>query len=105
MPTPAHSTSLHPLDTFPPFRRWRPSPLRNLVYTFVWNVLIGIVLACGARLFGSTTPFGPRATRSRPCKVDPRLSGPESVTSRHSCALIERYTAHECWRGSAGPTD
>jgi len=58
MPTPAPTTSLHPLDTFPPFRRWRPSPLRNLVYTFVWNVLIGIVLACGARLSGSTTPFG-----------------------------------------------
>lgn len=57
MPTPAPTTSLHPLDTFPPFRRWRPSPLRNLVYTFVWNVLIGIMLAGGARLFGSTTPF------------------------------------------------
>ena len=57
MPTPAPVTSLHPLDTFPPFRRWRPSPLRNLVYTFIWNVLIGAVLACGAWLSGSTVPF------------------------------------------------
>jgi signal transduction histidine kinase len=48
---------LHPLETFAPFRRWRPSPLRNLVYTFVWNGLIGIALACAAVLFGSRAPL------------------------------------------------
>jgi signal transduction histidine kinase len=49
---------MHPLETFAPFRRWRPSPLRNLVYTFVWNCLIGIALVCAAILFGSRAPLG-----------------------------------------------
>jgi signal transduction histidine kinase len=58
MPTPATTPSLHPLETFALFRRWRPSPLRNLVYTFVWNGIIGGALACAAVLFGSRAPFG-----------------------------------------------
>jgi regulator of RNase E activity RraA len=49
---------MHPLDTFAPFRRWRPSPLRNLVYTFVWNSIIGVALAGAALLFGSRAPLG-----------------------------------------------
>ncbi|WP_322403540.1 sensor histidine kinase [Massilia luteola] len=57
MPTSA-TPSMHPLETFAPFRRWPPSPLRNLVYTFVWNGLVGIALACAAVLFGSAMPFG-----------------------------------------------
>ena len=52
MPTSA-TTSMHPLETLAPFRRWRPSPLRNFVYTFVWNGLIGVALAGAAILFGS----------------------------------------------------
>jgi signal transduction histidine kinase len=55
MPTSA-TTSMHPLETFAPFRRWRPSPLRNLVYTLVWNGLIGVALAGAALLFGNRTP-------------------------------------------------
>jgi signal transduction histidine kinase len=58
MPTPATTPSMHPLETFALFRRWRPSPLRNLVYTFVWNCLIGVALACAALLFGNATPIG-----------------------------------------------
>jgi signal transduction histidine kinase len=57
MTTPA-TTSMHPLDSFPPFRRWRPSPLRNVVYTFVWNGLIGVALTGAVYLFGSRPPFG-----------------------------------------------
>jgi signal transduction histidine kinase len=49
---------MHPLDSFPPFRRWRPSPLRNVVYTFVWNGLIGVALTGAVYLFGSRPPFG-----------------------------------------------
>ena len=52
MPTSA-TTSMHPLETLAPFRRWRPSPLHNFVYTFVWNGLIGVALAGAAILFGS----------------------------------------------------
>ncbi|HUP96606.1 MAG TPA: sensor histidine kinase [Usitatibacter sp.] len=31
----------HPLEVFPFFRRWKPAPLRELVYTFIWNGGIG----------------------------------------------------------------
>ncbi|MCS0630839.1 histidine kinase [Telluria mixta] len=55
MPTPA-TTSMHPLESFAPFRRWRPSSLRNLVYTFVWNGIIGVALTCVALLFGTRAP-------------------------------------------------
>jgi signal transduction histidine kinase len=58
MPTPATTPSMHPLETFALFRRWRPSPLRDLVYTLVWNCLIGVALACAALLFGNATPIG-----------------------------------------------
>ena len=57
MTTPA-TPSMHPLESFAPFRRWRPSPLRNLVYTFVWNGIIGVVLTGAVYLFGSRPPFG-----------------------------------------------
>lgn len=57
MPTPA-TTPMHPLDTFAPFRRWRPSPLRNLVYTFVWNSIIGVALGGAGLLFGSRAQPG-----------------------------------------------
>ena len=55
--TPPATPSMHPLDSFAPFRRWRPSPLRNLVYTFVWNGIIGVALTCVALLFGSRAPI------------------------------------------------
>jgi hypothetical protein len=31
----------HPLEMFPIFRRWPRSPLRDVLYTFTWNCLIG----------------------------------------------------------------
>jgi sensor histidine kinase YesM len=34
----------HPLELFPIFRRWRPSPLRSVVYTLLWSSLIGLVI-------------------------------------------------------------
>jgi signal transduction histidine kinase len=58
MPPPTATPSLHPLETFAPFRRWRPSPLRNLVDTFVWTDIVGVALACAALLFASRAPFG-----------------------------------------------
>jgi signal transduction histidine kinase len=41
---------MHPLEVFAPFRRWPPSPLRNLVYTVLWNCLLGLALALATRL-------------------------------------------------------
>jgi sensor histidine kinase YesM len=41
---PAHQAD-HPLDAIALFRRWPPSPLRNIVYTFLWNSLIALFLA------------------------------------------------------------
>jgi signal transduction histidine kinase len=49
---------MHPLEMFAPFRRWPPSPLRNILYTIVWNGIIGVALACAAFLFGSRASFG-----------------------------------------------
>ncbi|WP_305823275.1 sensor histidine kinase [Massilia brevitalea] len=52
---------VHPLEVLAPFRRIRASPLRNLIYTFVWNCLIGLVLAVAEEwLFHRSGPFGPR---------------------------------------------
>lgn len=31
----------HPLEMIPFFRRWKPSTLRDLLYTFIWNCLLG----------------------------------------------------------------
>lgn len=42
LPLPAAS---HPLELFAPFRRWPASPARDLLYTLLWNSLIGLVLA------------------------------------------------------------
>jgi hypothetical protein len=38
--TPAHS--FHPLEIIPVFRRWPCSPVRDLVYTFIWNSLFAV---------------------------------------------------------------
>jgi signal transduction histidine kinase len=48
----------HPLELIAPFRRWRPSPLRNLLYTALWNSLIGLALALAwTFLFAGRAPF------------------------------------------------
>ena len=52
---------VHPLEVLAPFRRIRASPLRNVIYTLVWNCLIGLVLAAAEQwLAGRPGSFGPR---------------------------------------------
>jgi hypothetical protein len=50
MPSRTSERLMHPLEVFAPFRRWPPSPLRNLVYTVLWNCLVGLTLALAARV-------------------------------------------------------
>lgn len=38
----AHGTPFHPLEIIPFFRRWKYSLGRDIVYTFIWNGLIGL---------------------------------------------------------------
>ena len=47
-----HPSTTHPLELIAPFRRWRPSPLRNLVYTLVWNCLVGVLIALALWIAG-----------------------------------------------------
>lgn len=42
-------TTTHPLDMLPLFRRWRPSPARDVLYTAIWNVLMAFVLVAASR--------------------------------------------------------
>src|SRR5438067_3359651 len=51
------STANHPLELIAPFRRWPPSPLRNLVYTARWNSLIGLALALAGWAFTQGARF------------------------------------------------
>ncbi|WP_179958359.1 sensor histidine kinase [Chitinimonas arctica] len=53
-PTPAPPTidRWHPLELFPWFRQWPNSPLRNLLYTFIWNMGLGSVMAMVSLLSG-----------------------------------------------------
>lgn len=44
----------HPLDMIPLFRRWPSSPLRNLVYTGIWNVGLALCLTGAYLMFGSS---------------------------------------------------
>jgi len=46
----------HPLEQIPLFRRWRPSPLRNLLYTGLWNCLIGLGLTLYMIVLGGAAP-------------------------------------------------
>jgi len=46
----------HPLELFAPFRRWPVSPARDLVYTLLWNSLIGVVLALCLWIFFGAPP-------------------------------------------------
>jgi hypothetical protein len=41
----------HPLELIAPFRRWRASPLRNIVYTAIWSSLIGLALSVARLMF------------------------------------------------------
>jgi sensor histidine kinase YesM len=41
----------HPLEIIGYFRRWPPGPLRDVLYTFVWNCLLAALFYLGAVLF------------------------------------------------------
>jgi sensor histidine kinase YesM len=43
--------SFHPLEVIPYFRRWPCSPLRDVIYTFIWNCGIGFAFALLGMLF------------------------------------------------------
>ncbi len=43
----------HPLEMFPVFRRWPHSVLRDVVYTFIWSVMIGVTFATIGLMFGA----------------------------------------------------
>ena len=58
MSTRSSPSGAHPLDIIPVFRRWPASPSRNLVYTFLWSSLIGLLLAVATCAFmGTVRPF------------------------------------------------
>ncbi|MGG7607585.1 sensor histidine kinase [Massilia sp. BKSP1R2A-1] len=52
MITTAHLRRGHPLELIPLFRRWPPSPLRNLLYTAIWSSLLALALTVLQQLFG-----------------------------------------------------
>lgn len=58
MPHATDTPSLHPLEIFPPFRRWPRSPQRDIGFTLIWDAIVGVVLACVLYLAGSRKPFG-----------------------------------------------
>jgi signal transduction histidine kinase len=43
----------HPLDLIPLFRRWPSSPVRDFLYTGVWNTMIAAFLTGAALMFGA----------------------------------------------------
>ncbi|MCW3005277.1 MAG: sensor histidine kinase, partial [Conexibacter sp.] len=47
------SAGAHPLDLIPLFRRWPCSPIRNVVYTGLWNTLIALFLTAVNQMSGS----------------------------------------------------
>ncbi|WP_229421154.1 sensor histidine kinase [Telluria antibiotica] len=59
MPHATDIPSLHPLEIFPPFRRWPRSPQREIVFTIIWDAIVGVVLACVLYVSGSGKPFVP----------------------------------------------
>ena len=52
LPTPVAFNNWHPLQLIPYFSRWPASPLRNLLYTFIWNNLFGAFIAVLSLLGG-----------------------------------------------------
>ena len=45
-------TDYHPLQVIPFFRRWKPSSLRNLVFTAIMSVMIVVLIAITIAAFG-----------------------------------------------------
>jgi len=50
--------SFHPLEMIPLFSRWAPGPLRDFVYTFVFNTLVAVLFTTLAALFSDRIDFG-----------------------------------------------
>jgi hypothetical protein len=59
MPHATDTPSLHPLEMLPPFRRWPKSLQRDLVFTLIWDGIVGVVLTCILYVSGSGQPFMP----------------------------------------------
>jgi hypothetical protein len=61
-PIPAKSSAFHdpdnwhPLEMFPFFRRWPCGPIRDVIYTFIWNCLIAFLFLGIDLLFRSRWP-------------------------------------------------
>ena len=43
LPGGSERNDFHPLEVIPFFRRWKCSPLRDVLYTFIWNSLLGAI--------------------------------------------------------------
>jgi sensor histidine kinase YesM len=41
----------HPLEVIGYFRRWKPGPARDIVYTFIWNTLLAIAFFLASAVF------------------------------------------------------
>lgn len=50
--------SFHPLEMIPFFSRWAPGPLRDFVYSFIFNTLIAVVFTALATLFSDSVDLG-----------------------------------------------
>jgi sensor histidine kinase YesM len=50
-PPPPELRDVHPLEIIPYFRRWPCGPVRDLVYTFLFNALLGAVFTALALLY------------------------------------------------------
>jgi len=48
----------HPLEMFPPLRRWPRSVPRDILYTFLWNTLVALFFAGLTVVFDARAPFG-----------------------------------------------
>ena len=57
-PTPARypREHFHPLEIFPVFRRWPHSEARDLLYTFIWSSLFGVVFYMLGAFNGGSLP-------------------------------------------------
>jgi len=50
--------SFHPLEMFPFFSRWAPGPVRDFIYSFIFNTLIALVFTALAVLFSDRIDLG-----------------------------------------------
>jgi len=46
----------HPIEMIPYFRRYKPGPVRDIIYTLIWNCGIGVVFWLLLILFGGAKP-------------------------------------------------